>query len=216
MVNRDRHEVSLRLFYFDDRSLHIQNIFKARFFDGVFWKPNYIFSNMSACEADYNPNFWCMIEKDLGGRIPTIVKNVLAKSGYENRICLENIAVTDIDDIEAHARGHLQEKLKRWLKNEDDYTQISPNDFSFLPGHRKILSLISGKLTAAKGEPLENHRHCSSRGDDQGMPTKSIPITEETELVANLCQIIQNWMIRKKFHESVSKYKAPSCCFCYN
>lgn len=166
---------------------------------------------MSASEADHNPSFWYTIEKDLGGKIPTIVKNILAKSGYENRICLENIAVTDIDDIEAHARKHLQEKLKRWLKTDDDYAQISLNYFAFLPAHRKILNLMSGKLTAAEGEPLDNHRYSASRGDDQ---IESIPSAKEAELVADLCQIIQKWMVGKSIHESVSKYEASSSCFC--
>lgn len=170
----------------------------------------YLFS-----ESDYKQEFWSGIEKEIGGKIPEIVKTVLSKCGYEIRFCLENLTITDIDGIENHAKTHLTDKLKRWLKSDSEYEKKNPSEFVFLPGHRKIIALLPKKLSASKVS--EHALDSTSNGSELNASTiyrpnssdkknKEVPISIalEAELESELCKSIRGWMINKKFHESVS------------
>lgn len=155
--------------------------------------------------GEYNQAFWGQIEEEIGGKIPEMVKSVLSKSGYEIRFCLENLTATDIEDIEKYAKNNLKDKLKRWIESDGEYEHLNPSEFAFLPGHRKMISLIPKKLFALKEAELA----LKSTADDisASIPSNnrsSISIAQEAKLEAELCGSIRNWMVGKKFHESVS------------
>lgn len=165
-------------------------------------------------EIDYNKDFWCEIEEEIGGNIPDIVKVVLSKCGYEIRVCLGNLTNVDIGDIENHARAHLYDKLKRWLKNDKDYEKMSPSEFMFLPGHRKIISLIQTKLSAAPTSEIISVSTANSTEPetepDPLMKSRldvlnlTMSIAQEAALESELCKHIRGWMVNKNFHASVS------------
>lgn len=159
-------------------------------------------------ENSYNRDFWFEIEKNIGEKIPEIVKFVLAKCGYEILFCLENLSSADIDDIESHARLHLKDKLEQWLKNDNEYEHSNSSEFTFLPGHRKIIALIPQKISAAKVSELasnpaaEVNDQIASKNSNIG--NCSISPAQDVALKSELCKSIRTWMVGKGFHESVS------------
>lgn len=191
----------------------LASILTFNLFHRIASAPLFLLEKMSAnSENDYKQEFWYEIERDIGGQIPEIVKKVLSKCGYEIRFCLENLATTDIDEIENHAKTHLKDKLKRWLKNDSEYQHSNISEFAFLPGHRKIIALFPKKLSAANASesvPKDNEPIAST--SSRSIPTNErgenvlIPTVHEAELKMDLCKRIRRWMIGKDFHESVSK-----------
>lgn len=182
-------------------------------------------------ENDFNCQFWEEIEKEIEGKIPNMIKIVLSKSGYEHRFSLQNLTISDINDIEEHAKNQLKDKLKRWLKSDSNYEHLNSSEFTFLPGHRKLICIISQKLSVA------NEVKSASTNSESAPPlaaptsTESAKITSEanvsqmsqyiaenergdnvlisidkqSQLEADLCKHIRQWMIGKMFHNSVSE-----------
>lgn len=175
-------------------------------------------------ENNFNCEFWKEIEKEVGGLIPNMIKIVFSKSGYEHHFSLQNLTNSDINEIEEYAMNKLKDKLKRWLKSDSNYEHLNPSEFAFLPGHRKIICIISQKLTAAKevksvptsSESVTNVESAEIDGEANASSIVSnklankhgdnvlISIEKQAQLEAELCKHVSQWMIGKKFHDSVS------------
>lgn len=185
---------------------------------------------MSVC--DYSQEFWTEIESDFGGTVPEILKKILANSGYEIRVCLENLTANDIDTIEQHAKIQLKDKLKRWMKEAAGYENMNLNDFAFLPGHRKVLALFPARMCKAAVKSLpdnsENLQLFATatnqwietndneyvepsqtyvRNDNENVDIGSDSDSEEKgRLTRILVANVRLWMKNKKFDNLVSAY----------
>lgn len=159
--------------------------------------------------SEYKQEFWSEIEDDIGDEIPVIIKTMLSKCGYEHRFCLETLTTADVDDIEKHIRNLSKEKLKRWLKLDSDYEHTVPSEFIFLPGHRKLITLIPKKLSKVNGETTTANKELAAdrlKSDSRNPTADKITISEDklTAIEEELCQSILQWMSRKDFSEIVS------------
>lgn len=63
--------------------------------------------------------------------MPSVLSDVLNKSGYDNAFSIENMNDVEINSIETFVQDHLQ------LVNSDPYAQM--DKFRLLPGHRTFL-----------------------------------------------------------------------------
>lgn len=93
---------------------------------------------------NFNDTFWGDIELRLKGDIPATIKHVLKASGYESLLSLRDLTNDDLDDIENYANKHLVTWLKKMRKVDENYA--NSKQFSFLPGHKKIIFKISEVL----------------------------------------------------------------------
>lgn len=176
-------------------------------------------------ENDYNREFWREIEKEIGGEIPIMIKILLSKCGYEHRFSLQDLTIEDINGIEEHAKNQLKDKLKRWIKNDSNYEHLNPSEFAFLPGHRKIIFVISKNSMAkemkcastnSKSMAPSTAREPVTTDNVENDPTMfssiEISIGQQMRLETDLLNHIRRWMAGKKFHESVSEYMLSSVC----
>lgn len=112
---------------------------------------------MCAATEEYNSEFWARLEKEMKQTLPEVVKNVLARTGYERELCLRNVAAGDIAVIESFIEKNKSKLLRKYSKT---YKQYSIKDsFKLLPGHSKTISIISNhceaNFDAASGSPKD-------------------------------------------------------------
>lgn len=92
-------------------------------------------------------DFWTNFEKFVG-EIPNETKGILTACGYDNIISLSELDIEEISVIENYANqaGKMNSKLQCVLKRSD--SEI----FSFLPGHKKVLLVLSQKAKEYKNK----------------------------------------------------------------
>lgn len=171
------------------------------------------FNRSSASE--YNREFWSKVEAEIGDEIPEIIKTMLSKCGYEHRFCLATMTTSDVDEIEKHIRILPKDKVKRWLKIDSEYEHTTPHEFVFLPGHRKLITLISKEISTVDEETTTDDNEPTADGpkSDSSNPCAvvvTIPNKKLTALQDELCQSIRQWMSRKNYGDIVSV--TAMCC----
>lgn len=78
---------------------------------------------------------WVFLENHMGYEVPTSLKYVLWKSGYDSIISLKQLSEKTIEELEEFI-----EKNKNELLQNDHYNYVSANQkFAFVPGHKRIL-----------------------------------------------------------------------------
>lgn len=93
------------------------------------------------CPTEWNISFWSNLENEIHQTVPEIIKHILAATGFETSISLQNITSADILNIERFI-----DKCKpQWMQK---YTKLYGSQskklaFKLLPGHSKILFEIS-------------------------------------------------------------------------
>lgn len=101
------------------------------------------------------------IEKITGVKIPTFLKNILRKTGFDSIGALKEINAELIEKIEQTVTLNLDEFSQYLRKTEYASKPSSTREFKFLLGHRNIIETVQKKLTdlkEKKKEQLEQQR----------------------------------------------------------
>lgn len=148
-------------------------------------------------ETECDSEFWNQIENEIKESIPTLVKILLTKCGYNSRTCLRKITLEDIITVERFVTDNCKEMLKH-VKIQPEYVDFKINraqSFEFLPGHRKFIVNMGEILTIHKD--TKRTRHETEEWQQ--------PLSEDlsARLKNLLCNNIVKWATNKKLHESV-------------
>lgn len=113
------------------------------------------------CSKDYNEIFWAQLENNMSQKIPEVIKNILARTGFESELSFRRVTSADITIIESC----IEANKTHWMKK---YSIIyghcsNKSKFKLLPGHSKIIFQISEHY-----EKRQTSNKCKGKGEDRG------------------------------------------------
>lgn len=91
--------------------------------------------------SEYSVTFWNKLENEMHQTLPEVVKIILAATGFESEICLQNVTSGDILNIENYIDRNKIQWMQKYAKLFGSHSKKSK--FKLLPGHSKIISEIS-------------------------------------------------------------------------
>lgn len=105
------------------------------------------------------------IEETLDLKLPNYIKNIFNFSGYDTVLSIIQISESDIKEIEKFARKDMPDLIPNDSNKSEFFGVYKDNiqTFQFIPGHRKLLLMISQKLRELQEQTVEsqNKKACN-------------------------------------------------------